>query len=157
MLGMIRTTLLAALALLLASGCEWDYLDQFDHAPRSDQWLAAGALRDRVIAAGHDDPGGGGLGVYWSDEVCPTDEQGRTAIVHRGVHGRVGCVAGRYYGCGSMLVAWRGDVWASAYEHELLHCYRDRLYDDPDAYHEHREWWALDEAGMPDFGCEVED
>lgn len=74
--------------------------------------------------------------VYWTNTLCPTAEPGdtRTAVVYRG-----NCYAGVTFTCGEIYVADRGTIGASAYIHELGHCFL--LWNGRNGDADHSEIW----------------
>lgn len=75
--------------------------------------------------------------VWWSDEACPDDPLGASAVVYNGR-----CFAGLTFWCQAVFVAWRGHISASAYAHELGHCLHIAAGWGGDGEHLDDEWWA---------------
>ena len=109
------------LAIVLASCDGADQIfAQCSPLPVPGQYAELGDLRDVVLARYDRDPGGG-LRVYWCEDKVPDYE-----------------TAGLYLGCGELYA-----TSLRAARHEGAHCYHDRLFGEPDAFHADWKFWEV--------------
>lgn len=127
------------LGIFAIVGCEYDFHRgisiQEDHVvpfqARAEQFT-----REAAEVYGGEELSHVVVKVYWTDTLCPGYD--KTAVIYNGE-----CYAGLNFGCSDIYVADRGDIYNSAFTHELGHCYRDILYGDPDAAHLDTDWWLF--------------
>jgi hypothetical protein len=138
----MNRTIATLVMMALGAGCG----SEATHLEMPDQDEALAVVRDvfatALPGAALDAP----PSIEWSEAVCPrpaADGRMKTAVIDA----QGTCYAGLTRDC-KVQVAWRGRFSASAFAHELMHCYITRLGLSDPQHDRHPDLWQL--AGEAD-------